>query len=182
MTIHANITIAGIVAATATLAGAIAVHAGADKVAFPESYAKGVVYMQIDRANNKQLTEYYVNQDAIDAAKTGMPLPSGTTITAIGFAAQVDAQGNPVKDASGKFIKTGNPTGYRVMEKRAGWGADYSEDKRNGEWEYRVFNADKTVNAGPDLNGCFGCHKPQAKQDFVFTYDKLAAFAPPAVR
>jgi hypothetical protein len=23
------------------------------------------------------------------------------------------------------------------------------------------------------LDGCFGCHKPQDKLDFVFTYDKL---------
>jgi hypothetical protein len=59
------------------------------------------------------------------------------------------------------------------MEKRAGWGTDYPDDKRNGEWEYQVFRADKTVNTTADLNACFGCHKPQAKQDFVFTYDKL---------
>jgi hypothetical protein len=173
MTIRRNVTIAGMIAAAATLTGAIVVRAGADKVAFPENYAKGVVYMQIDRPNNKQLTEYYVSQEAIDAAKKGMPLPSGTTITAVGFAAQVDAQGNPVQDSSGHFVKTGNPTGYRVMEKRAGWGTDYTADKRNGEWEYQVFRADKTVNPTADLNGCFGCHKPQDKLDFVFTYDKL---------
>jgi hypothetical protein len=131
--------------------------------------------MTIDRPNNKQLTEYYVGQDAVDAAKKGMPLPSGTAITAVGFKAKLDEQGNPVKGADGRFIKTGEPTGYRVMEKRTGWGNDYPDDKRNGEWEYRVFNADKTVNATADLNGCFGCHKPQDKQDFVFTYDKLKA-------
>lgn len=173
MTRRRNVTIAGMVATIAALTAAIDVRAGADRVAFPESYAKGVVYMTIDRPNNKQLTEYYVSQDAVDAALKGMPLPSGTTITAVGFAAKVDEQGNPVKDANGRFIKTGNPTGYRVMEKRAGWGTDYPDEKRNGEWEYQVFRADKTVNPTADLNACFGCHKPQDKQDFVFTYDKL---------
>jgi hypothetical protein len=28
-----------------------------------------------------------------------------------------------------------------------------------------------------DLNGCFSCHKPQDKQDFVFTCDKLKTAA-----
>jgi hypothetical protein len=173
MTLRTNVTIAAIVATIAGLAAAIEVRAGADKIAFPENYAKGVVYMSLDRAGSKQITEYYVSQEAIDAAKKGMPLPSGTTITAVAFSAQLDAQGNPVKDANGRFIKTTDITGYRVMEKRAGWGSEYPEEKRNGDWEYQVFRADKTPNPGADLNGCFGCHKPQDKQDFVFTYDKL---------
>jgi len=177
MTIRTNATILTVAAMLAGLAGAIEVRAGGDKVAFPENYVKGVIYMIIDRPNNKQLTEYYVSQEAIDAAKKGMPLPSGTAITAVGFAAKLDEQGNLIKGADGHFVKTGNPTGYRVMEKRAGWGADYPEDKRNGEWEYQVFKADKTVNTTADLNGCFGCHKPQDKQDFVFTYDKLKVAA-----
>src|SRR5215471_527371 len=170
-TVRRNLATAAVVATIA--AAAIEVRAGADKVTFPENYAKGVVYMTIDRPNNKQLTEYYVSQDAIDAAKKGSPLPSGTAITAVAFAAQLDPEGNPVKGADGHFVKTGNPLGFRVMEKRAGWGTDYPDDKRNGEWEYQVFRADKTVNATADLNGCCGCHKPQDKQDFVFTYDKL---------
>jgi hypothetical protein len=175
MTTRRNIIVVGLMAAGAGFAAAIEVRAGAEKVTFPENYAKGVVYMTIDRAQNKQLTEYYVSPEALDAARKGMPLPSGTVIAAVGFAAKLDEQGNPVKDANGHFVKTGNPLGYRVMEKRAGWGADYPDDKRNGEWEYQVFRPDRTVNTTADLNGCFGCHKPQDKQDFVFTYDKLKA-------
>jgi hypothetical protein len=173
MTICRNIGAAAAIALAAGLLAKAEVWAGADQVAFPENWAKGVVYMQIDRPNNKQLTEYYVSQDAIEAAKKGMPLPSGTVIAAVAFAARLDGDGNPVKDASGKFVKTGDPLGYRVMEKRTGWGADYPADKRNGEWEYRVFRADKNPNPQADLDGCFGCHKPQDKLDFVFTYDKL---------
>jgi len=173
MIIRRNIGAAAAVAVAAGLLAQAKVWAGADNIAFPENWAKGVVFNQIDRANNKQLTEYYVSPAAVEAAKKGAPLPSGTTITAVAFAAKLDGDGNPVKDAGGKFVKTGDPLAYRVMEKRAGWGADYPEDKRNGEWEYRVFGADKKPNTQADLNGCFGCHKPQAKQDFVFTYDKL---------
>jgi hypothetical protein len=175
---YRNIITAVTFVTVAGLAAAVEVRAGGDQVAFPESYAKGVVYMTIDRAQNKQVTEYYVSQEAIEAAKKGMPLPSGTDIVAVAFAAKLDDQGNPVKDANGRFTKTGSPLGYRVMEKRAGWGSDYPETKRNGEWEYQVFRADKSVNPTADLNACFNCHKPQDKQDFVFTYDKLKVAAP----
>src|SRR5260370_8741941 len=102
-----------------------------------------------------------------------MSLPNGTVITAVNFAEQVDAQGNPVKDASGRFIKTTTIRGYRVMAKRAGWGSEYPEAKRNGEWEYQVFRADKTLDSTADLNSCFNCHKPQASNDYVFSFDKL---------
>jgi hypothetical protein len=160
-------------AIVATFAAAELVRAGADKVAFPEDFAKGVAYMSIDRAGGKAISEYYTSREAIEAAKKGMPLPSGTVITAVNFAAQLDAQGNPVKDANGRFIKTTKINGYRVMAKRAGWGSEYPEEKRNGEWEYQVFLADKTPDTKADFNGCFGCHKGQQANDYVFTFDKL---------
>ena len=176
MTTRTNLTVATIVATVAGLVAAVQVRASADNVVF-QDYTKGVVYMTIDRPQNKQLTEYYISKEAIDAAEKGMPLPSGTVIAAVAFAAKLDEQGNPAKDANGKFTKTGNPLGYRVMEKRAGWGGDYPDSKRNGEWEYQVFNADKSVNPTANLNGCFMCHKPQASNDYVFTYEKLKVAA-----
>jgi Cytochrome P460 len=86
--------------------------------------------------------------------------------------AKVDADGNPEKDANGRFIK-GDLIGYTVMEKRTGWGSEYPDDIRNGEWEYQAFKADKTVNDKANLKNCFTCHKPLAKQDFVFSIDAL---------
>jgi hypothetical protein len=64
---------------------------------------------------------------------------------------------------------------YVVMEKRTGWGAEYPPNKRNGEWEFQAFNADKTTNRSENLDRCFACHKGQAKQDFVFTIDRMKA-------
>ena len=90
------------------------------------------------------------------------------------YAAVQDAQGNPVKDANGRFSK-GNLIAYTVMEKRAGWGTEYPDNVRNGEWEYQAFTKDKTVNDKANLTACFNCHKPLDKQDFVFSYDKLKA-------
>ena len=63
------------------------------------------------------------------------------------------------------------------MEKRTGWGVEYPEDIRNGEWEYARFRPDGTLAAQVDYKGCFQCHKPEREQDFVFTYSQLVKFA-----
>jgi hypothetical protein len=93
------------------------------------------------------------------------------------YAAKLDAAGNPEKDANGRFIKT-KVVGYTVMEKRTGWGAEYPADMRNGEWEYRAFKADGSVNDKADLKPCFTCHLQKvSNQDFVFSLDKIKAAA-----
>ena len=170
------VTIAAVTGA-AVVALAMQAYAGGDKIAFPEDYAKGVLYTTVDRPDNKQYRELYGPAAALDAAKKGEPLPSGTVLTLVQYAAKLDAQGNPEKDANGRLIKTDNSVGYTVMEKRAGWGAEYPDNVRNGEWEYRAFKADGTPNTAANLTACFNCHKPLDKQDFVFSYDKLQAAA-----
>jgi len=150
----------------------IAVRAGGEKVAFPENYAQGVLYTTVDRPDNKQYRELYATPEAIAAVKAGQPLPSGTVLTLVQHKAKVDGDGNPERDANGRFIK-GELIGYTVMEKRAGWGSEYPEETRNGEWEYQAFKADKTVNDKANLKNCFTCHKPLDKQDFVFSFQAL---------
>ena len=177
MTTRTNVTLAAIVATVAGLALAVQARAGGDKIFFPANYPEGVVYMTLDRPENKQVRDYYTSPEAVNAAKKGEPLPHRTVITAVQYAAQLDAQGNPAKDANGRFIKTANILGYTVMEKRTGWGAEYPETQRNGEWEYQAFRADKTANPNANLGACFNCHKPQATQDFVFSYDNLKVAA-----
>ena len=115
--------------------------------------------------------------NAFESTATSSTAPTGTVITVVQYAAQLDAQGNPAKDSSGRFIKTNTVQGYTVMEKQAGWGSDYPESKRNGEWEYQAFRADKTPNPNANLDSCFNCHKPQASNDFVYSYDKMKVAA-----
>ncbi len=155
-------------------AGALAVgaRAGGENVTFPENYARGVLYTTVDRADNKQYRELYSTPEAITALKTGKAIPSGTVLTLVQYKAKLDAAGNPEKDANGRFIK-GELIAYTVMEKRDGWGAEYADDIRNGEWEYQAFKADKSVNDKANLKNCFTCHKPLDKQDFVFSYEAM---------
>ncbi len=149
------------------------VRAGGDKVAFPKDFERGVLYATVDRADIKQYRELFVSTPtAIEAAKKGEPLPSGTVLTLVQYRAQLDPQGNPVKDANGRFSK-GEIAGYTVMEKRTGWGAEYPPEIRNGEWEYQAFTPAKAVNEKANLTACFTCHKPLDRQDFVFSFDRL---------
>src|SRR3954467_1291586 len=81
---------------SAALAGAsiaivtVAAQAGGDKVAFPENYASGVLYTTVDRADNKKYRELFVSPAAaVDAAKKGEPMPSGTVMTLVQYAAKL---------------------------------------------------------------------------------------------
>jgi hypothetical protein len=160
------------IVALAAVSFTVGVSAGGDKIAFPEDYAKGVLYTTVDRPDNKQYRELFSTPEAIAAVKAGKPMPSGTVLTLVQYRAKLNAAGEPEKDANGRFIK-GELVGYTVMEKREGWGTEYPDDIRNGEWEYQAFKADKTVNDKANLKNCFVCHKPYDKQDFVFSYDKM---------
>jgi plastocyanin len=148
--------------------------AGPEKIAFPAGWEKFVLYNTVDRYDIKQYRELYASsQEAVDAAKAGKPLPHGTVLALIQYKAQIDAQGNPVKDAKDRFLK-GDPVAITVMEKRAGWGTEYPDDLRNGEWEYAAFSFDGKLNTQANYKACFQCHKPHEKLDFVISYSSIA--------
>jgi len=153
--------------------------AGPEKIAFPANYKDHVLYATVDRYDNKQYRELYGTPDAVKAAREGKPIPSGTVLTLVQYKAQVDGAGNPTKDANGRFVK-GDLVGITVMEKRTGWGTEYPDDIRNGEWEYSAFTADQKFNDKANYKACFQCHKPHAKQDFVISLARLEGKAPGA--
>jgi hypothetical protein len=126
--------------------------AGSELVQLPENFAEGVQYATVERGNIKE--EIFTSRATIEAVKTGQPIPSGTAITMMDY-------------------RDGKLSRYVVMEKRTGWDAEYPPAKRNGEWEFQAFNADKSVNHNENLSRCFACHKGQAQQDFVFTADRM---------
>jgi hypothetical protein len=171
--------LSAVAAAIVTGAAVMSGHAQrGELIAFPNDYAKGVLYATVDRADNKQVRLLYAStQAAIDAAKAGKPLPDGTVLTMVQYAAQVDEKGEPVKGANGRFVRTDKIVGYTVMEKRPGWGTDVPEEIRNGDWQYQAFLPDRTPNPKAVLAGCFKCHKPLDKQDFVFSWDGLRTAA-----
>lgn len=152
--------------------------AGPEKVAFPSGYKSQLLYATVDREDNKQVRDIYVTADAAKAARARQPLPSGSVITMEVYRAKVDEKGAPVKGPNGRFIK-GDLFGIFVMEKRTGWGSEYPEDLRNGEWEYARFTPEGKPHQPPDTKPCLECHKPYGGQDFVITFPELIK-APPA--
>ena len=114
-------------------------RAGGDKVAFPAELRQGVLYTTVDRADNKQFRELYAPQAAIDAVKAGQADPERHGAHHGQLQGQARRRRQPEKDANGRFIKTDELAGIAVMEKRTGWGAEYADDVRNGEWEYQAF-------------------------------------------
>jgi hypothetical protein len=94
-----------VVGMVALMAGAVRSDAGPEKISYPANYKAGVLYTIVDRYDVKQYRELYVSsQEAVQAAKDGKPLPPGTVLTLVQYQAQVDGQGNPVKDANGRFL------------------------------------------------------------------------------
>jgi len=161
--------------AAAALAAAtvIQVRAANDKFTFPDGFDKGVEYLTVDKPN-KQVHVFYAAKEAIAAAKAGKPMPDGTVFVGVHYNAKLGADGNPVKDANGRFIKD-TLRQYAVMRKEKGWGTEYPENIRNGEWEYQAFTAAKQANPNAKLTACFECHKPlPSAKDFLFSYDKMA--------
>ena len=166
-----------LVASLATLAVLAVLHvvpstAGPDKIKFPTAYKDHVLYTTVDRHDTKQYRELWGTADAVAAMKAGRPLPSGSVLTLVQYKAQVDGAGTPIKGPNGRFVK-GDLIAYTVMEKRAGWGAEYPAEWRNGEWEYAAFGADMKLNEKANYKACFECHKPHEKTDFVISQTKL---------
>ncbi len=154
-----------------------AAFAGPDNVRFPSDYLKGDLYATIDRADTKQYRELWASPGVLEAVRKGKPVPSGAVLTLVQWSVEQDEKGVPKKDANGRFIKK-DILAHTVMEKRAGWGAEYGPDMRNGEWEYQAFNATGVPNPKANIKACFTCHLPHAKQDFVITLSKLAGTFP----
>src|SRR5437867_2400086 len=98
--------------------------AGPERVAFPSGYKNHVRYATVDRPDNKTVRDLYGSPEAARAAKPGQPLPDGTVLTMEVYKAEADDKGEPVKDASGRLVRTPELVGVFVMEKRRARGAE----------------------------------------------------------
>jgi hypothetical protein len=97
MTLFRSMILSAIAAVIVTGAAVMSGHAQrGELIVFPADYAKGVLYSTVDRADIKQVRLLYASsQSAIDAAKAGKPLPDGTVLTLVQYAAQLDDKGEP---------------------------------------------------------------------------------------
>lgn len=157
------------------VAAAYIAHAGTEKVSFPTGFETTFTrYEVVDRADRNKTRFMYMNSKGWEAAVAGEPLPYGSVVVMEDHKIRMIDETTPVVDSQGRLISMDETTNVFVMEKRAGWGQDYSDDVRNGEWEYAWFAPDGT-RADKPMTACFECHKAQAAEDFTFTAFKAIA-------
>ncbi len=151
-----------------------AASAGPEKVRIPMDYASTYVKIAtIDRYDNKTIRAVYMNPEAWAAAKPGEPLPDGTTLILEGRPAKLGADGQPTLDADGRFIPGDTIVTLTSQQKRSGWGTEYPDNIRNGEWEYAVFQPNGTLNAGANVQPCMQCHKPRVADDYTMVAARI---------
>jgi cytochrome c553 len=142
------------------------------KMAFPKDFPKGfTLYDAKNRDDQHVLAQAYVNAVGLKAAKEGKPLPDGTQIIIVKSVPKMDADKKPISGKDGLW-QTEKIAIFEGMEARANWGKDIPELIRNQDWNYALFNADKSPK---EVNQaiCLTCHLPVASQGYVFGLKKL---------
>lgn len=90
------------------------VDAEPNRTTLPE--LAGLVHYTTVRRGN--VTEHIMTtNEAIEAVKNGQPVPAGTHFVLVDY-------------RDGEIYRT------FVMEKGSGWGGDYDEDRRTGDWQF----------------------------------------------
>ena len=157
--------IKGAVGAVAIVAGfSTLALSGGERIDFPAHYKTSFTqYWAGERANGKQYAITYANDVALAAAKAGGTVADGGQIVMEIYKLAEDG-------TAGDFAAVA------VMQNKAGWGADYPEDMRNGDWDFGVFTpAGKLKKA--DASSCLGCHLGYEEASYMHLYDQLAAKA-----
>ena len=162
----------------AALAATIAfpVSAGEDRVLdFPDNYRDNfTLYFSGDRyLADEQTIRIYANDIAVNGARKDGKMPDGSVFLAEIYAAQKDADGEVIESAIGKRLQ-GEFKAIALMERRAGWDDQYSDELKVGDWEFEVFSTDGK-NLAKDTTSCRECHHPLADSEFMFSIEHLVA-------
>lgn len=131
--------------------------AGAEvnRVRFPEDLDRMIHYTTVTRGESTE--RMLTSQPVIDAVRRGQAIPTGSRVVLADF-------------------RDGKPHRYFVMEKGAGWGEDYDERRRTGDWQFQWFWPDKSVNLKENTARCQSCH--QSREDVEYLYTEAAMREP----
>lgn len=145
-----------------------------DRIAFPADYeTKMQNYVSLDRTQNAdQVIRLFAPKEALDAAKSGTELPYGTVLVAEIYKAKKDKDGEVIKSSLGRRIRD-KFAAIAVMQKEKGWGEQYPEALRNGDWDFAIFNPKGERLADKDLNSCRGCHAPLKDTQHLFSLEHM---------
>jgi hypothetical protein len=128
-----------------------------NRATFPADFEQMVMYGDYRRGSGGELA--YALQETIDIAKSGQPLPPGTVLVL-------------------EIYSDDTLTGYFVMEKGEGWGLDFAEEDRTGDWHFQQFDTGKSVRRTAVAERCASCHQGAAANDFMFTLSRMQDYLP----
>ncbi len=169
----------GLRAAFGLLVFTCAATAGPEKVDNPADYLSKFtkIATRDSHLGGNAIADVYVNAVALESGKAEADLASGAIVAMAVFSAKLDAANQPIFDPAGRMVKD-QLRAVNVMEKRKGWGTEYPETLRNGEWEYASFNPQGVKSQNP-TTGCFECHGTLngLNMDFIYTRAELAEVA-----
>lgn len=156
------------IVASATLA------ADEQRISFPANYKTDFYnYLSLDRVqNDDQIIRLFANDAAIEAASKGEELPYGSVLVGEVYKAKKDEDGNVIESSLGRRIR-GEFAAVAVMEKGKGWGDKFSENLRNGDWDFAIFSP-QGKRLDKDLNACRSCHAPMTDSQHLFSLEHLA--------
>jgi plastocyanin len=144
-----------------------------DRVGFPGDYQNTMQLMYVlDRPDNKTIRVVYANDLAMGVPSGSQGnYPYGSVLVFETWGAILDAQGNAILDANGRFQKNpaAPPAAINVMRKGQGFGVDYGPN-RNGEWEYVAYTPTGDYATTPQNSfSCAICHlQAGGGKDWVF--------------
>ena len=143
------------------------------RILFPKNYRQTYTnYLSLDRVQNPdEIIRLFANDIAMQGPGEDGKLPFGSILVAEIFKARRDSEGGVITSSLGRRIRD-KLVLIAVMQREQGWGAQYPESIRNGNWEYAAFNNDGR-SANKNLNACVACHAPLSKTNFLFSYDHL---------
>ena len=164
----------------AICAVSIALDHGADRAAaaaespvtFPRGYAAGLLYGSVDRLDLGEYRELYAPAPAIAAIKAGRPLPLGTVLTMVNYAARRGWAGQLLTDERGRFVK-GPMTAILVMEKRHAAPTRRPIDDGVSNWRFQMFRPDSSIEPRAKERDCAACHQKRWGDDYVYTLDEM---------
>ncbi|MGL5942425.1 MAG: cytochrome P460 family protein [Waterburya sp.] len=135
---------------------------------FPSNYQQDFFhYAAIACPNSQILRQIYANSVALNAAEENKPLPDGSVI--------VMETHSAISNANGQ-LKPSDLNNIFIREKRETFGAEHSENLRNGNWKYAWFSPTGSLVSSSE-SSCLSCHTRVRDRDYVFTWPDLVTAA-----
>ena len=170
---HRHTTWAAAICSVLTLIIGVSVAADEQKIAFAENYRDTFTnYLSLDRTQNPdQVIRLFANDIAMQGPGADGKLPYGSILVAEVYKAKLDSDNNVITSSLNRRIRDKFAL-VAVMQREEGWGEQYPEGVRNGNWDMAAFTPDGTV-ADKNIVECLACHAPLTSTNFVFSYDHL---------